>query len=371
MLEPIQRRVFPEPDRAEVQEIVARAVERDPDFFIERYRGLEQSFQGRYVCSDLFKETFEPYRVSRETRNRYNTPVHNAAAVLASEALRRLIAERDEPERDTVVLITGIPGAGKSSAVLKGGAIPVHVRALYEGQLAKPETALAKVQQVLDGGLKAAIYVIHVQPEWALEQTLRRSDELGRGASIETMASIQGGLAHGLRRVYERCGAAVTLRIVDRRVFHSPKVLDGWEHVSVLESEGDQEHVKARLTAALERGRSSGRIADSAYTQALRLDDRSQEQGLFRAPGGRHEEPGHERSRASQDRQETVLTPPSASAMTAAERLRVRSDEVAARLAAEREQARPAQEKELERQQQLEQEKQQPLDHDKDHGLEP
>jgi hypothetical protein len=34
-LETIQRRRFSDPDRAEVQESVARAVETDPDHFIE------------------------------------------------------------------------------------------------------------------------------------------------------------------------------------------------------------------------------------------------------------------------------------------------------------------------------------------------
>jgi hypothetical protein len=55
-LELIRRREFSEPDRIEVQESVARAVEADPDRFIHRYERLEQSLGGRYVSADLFKE---------------------------------------------------------------------------------------------------------------------------------------------------------------------------------------------------------------------------------------------------------------------------------------------------------------------------
>jgi hypothetical protein len=74
---------------------------------------MEQSLGGRYVSADLFKETFEEYRASKDSRNRYNAPVHNSAAVLASEYLRRLISAPGQRERDTVILLTGIPGAGR------------------------------------------------------------------------------------------------------------------------------------------------------------------------------------------------------------------------------------------------------------------
>jgi hypothetical protein len=153
-LEPIRRRAFGEPDRSAVQEAMAGAVESDPERFFDQYGGLEQSLGGRYVSADLFKETFGPYSASRHSRHRYNACVHNAAAVLASEYLRRLINSPGDLERDTVILLTGIPGAGKTSSVLAAGDLPTNIRAVYEGQLSNAETALAKVQQVLEGGCK-------------------------------------------------------------------------------------------------------------------------------------------------------------------------------------------------------------------------
>jgi hypothetical protein len=80
-LETIQRRQFSDPDRAAVQEAVARTVEKDPDRFIDRYLSMEQSLGGRYVSADLFKQT---------------------------------------QERSTVILLTGIPGAGKTSGQALG-----------------------------------------------------------------------------------------------------------------------------------------------------------------------------------------------------------------------------------------------------------
>jgi hypothetical protein len=290
--------------------------------------------------------------------------------VLASEQLRRVLTEPVEPDREAVVLLTGVPGAGKTSAILGHGGLPRHTHAVYEGQMATRQVALAKVQQVLDAGLQPVIVAVHVRPERALENTLLRFHEVGRGASIEAMATIQGGLPTGLAAVRDRFGEAVELRILDRREFAEPKQWQGWEALSVLESEGRYEQIKQCLTQHLEGQRE--RLPEEAWRQAAGLAP-----GAFRDQRARagldrqHDGAGEGREAAQEDRQETVLTPPAASAMTAAERLRLSSDEVAARLAAEREQARPAQEKELERPQQLEQEKQQPLEHDKDHGFEP
>jgi hypothetical protein len=309
-LEPIHRRVFDEPDRAKVQESVARAVEADPDHFIERYRRFERSLGARYVSADLFKETFETYNASNATRNRYNACVHNAAAVLASEYLRRAIHAQDAPVRDRVILLTGIPGAGKTSSVLEVGEIPANIRVIYEGQLSKPETAISKVQQVLDGGLKPVIVVVHVKPEQALENTLKRFAELGRGAGIGLMASIQGELPDSLEQVRQRFGLGVTLQIADRRVFHEPKRLAGWKHLSVLRSEGHHEHIRHRLTQALDHLRNTGRVQRDAYIQAGGLPARSWDREVD-VPSHRGDEAARDgRNRAPENRQEALLTPP-------------------------------------------------------------
>ena len=337
-LEPIHRRTILEPDRAEVQERVARAVEADPERFMVLYRQFEQSLGGRYVSADLFKETFPDYRASPESRNRYNTCVHNAAAVLASEYLRQRIAA-PEPERDTVILLTGIPGAGKTSSILETGELPEHIRTVYEGQLSNPETGMAKVSQVLDAGLRPVIVAVHASPERALKNTLQRFEELGRGASIGIMASIQGGLPDSLAQVRERYGDAVALTVVDRRVFHDPVQLNGWEHLPVLKLEGDREHIRHRLAEALEQYRLAGRIELDAYSQARGLAPRFQDRQLDLAADRGNETHGGKRVQAQENRQEALLTPP-ASSSTLTDRLRERADEVAARLLAEQAQER-------------------------------
>ena len=269
MMETIRRISFGDDFRNEVQEIVACAVETDPERFMWRYNALPQSFGGRFVNADLFKETFEQYAESRESRNLFNTPVHNAAAVLASEQLRRTLQEKPESGRNRVILLTGSPGSGKTSTVLEKTRWPDKVHAIYEGQLAEPEVAIAKVRQTLDAGFKPVIFVAHTTPEQALDNALTRFDESGRGASIMAIAKIQGGLPNGLRAVHHTFGDRVELRVWDRRIFDKPELYRGWEHIPVLESEGNHEHIRHRLAQHLELRRTS--LSEPAYRQAAGL----------------------------------------------------------------------------------------------------
>src|SRR6202048_2574495 len=107
-MDKLQLRQIGDPERDHVQRAIIAGVEADPARFIERYKALEYSFKGRYVAADLFKETFEVYRASREARNRYNIPVHNAAATLAAEQLNRWLKEPKEEGIDPVWFLTGI-----------------------------------------------------------------------------------------------------------------------------------------------------------------------------------------------------------------------------------------------------------------------
>ena len=270
MPEEIRRNTYAEADRMRVQEEVARDAETNPDRFLAAYRAHPDSFGGRYICADLFKETFPQYAASKEARNRFNNPVHNSAAVLAAEQFRRVIADRSHPERDTVIFLTGSPGAGKTATILNAGELASNAKAVFEGQLVNPETTNAKIQHAIDAGLKPLIMVAHPRPESALENTFTRFNEQGRGASVHTMATIQGGLPDGLAAVKERFGDAVELQIFDYRDRLNPRILLGWQHLDTLRSEGNYEQIKHRLSTALEQrhNASANAISEACYRQA-------------------------------------------------------------------------------------------------------
>lgn len=294
-LEPIRINQYPEPDRAMVQGAVMKAVQADPQWFIDAYRRDDRSMEGRYVAADLFKETFEEFSASNESRNRYNGPVHNSAAVLSAELFRQHLADKTESQRDTVILLTGVPGAGKTTSVMvRDQGLPEHVRAVFEGQMSNPVTAIDKVQRILDAGLRPVVQVVHALPETALANTLKRFEEEGRGASIQVMSSIQGGLPDSLAQVKKQFGDAVELVVIDVRDRTPPAKYQGWEQLDLLRSEGNHEQIKQRLSGALERHRAQGVIPDSAYRQAAGLPPLGRDVGLAgeRLRGTGAHEPG-------------------------------------------------------------------------------
>jgi len=253
-----------------VQDEAIASAQTNTEQHIAAYKADPRSFGGRYVAADLFKETFvDTFASSKEARNVYNTPVHNAAAVLSSEQFRRVLEQSDDPARDTVIFLTGVPGAGKTSSILTTGALAPNVRAVFEGQLVKPETTIPKIQQVLDAGLQLVIIAVHTTPENALRNTLQRFGEEGRGASIGTMAMIQGGTPDGLRVVQQHFGEAVHLTVVDARDRANPRQVHGWDNgIQILHSEGNREDIATRLANELERLNVGGGLTEAAYRQA-------------------------------------------------------------------------------------------------------
>jgi hypothetical protein len=269
-IEPIIRRKFSEADRGGVQERVCQAVEADPERFLAAYRLDSRSFQGRYVNSDLMKEMFPEYSTSKEHRNRYNLPVHNPAAVLAAAQFRAAIADDSVPERTNALFLTGVPGAGKTTAVLANrDQFPQDARILYEGQLSDPVNAIPKFAAALDYGLDVEIIAIHVMSEQALANTILRFEREGRGATIEALARIQGNLPDGLQRIYGRFGDKIGFSVVDKRDMMKVLRYRGWESVSLLESEGNYEHIKRKLTETLEAQYAAHLITRGAYQQAF------------------------------------------------------------------------------------------------------
>lgn len=266
-LEDIRRIGFDAQDRSEVEARTIEAVQKTPEVFIKKYVADPRSFQGRYVSADLFKESFPEYARDPASRNRYNTPVHNSAAVLAGAQFRALLNEPGRSDADVVIFLTGVPGAGKTSGVMSATELPDSVRAIFEGQLANAETTMEKLQATIDAGWQARIHVAHARPENALINTLQRFYENGRGASINVMAQIQGQLPETLDAVHQRFGDKVDLVIRDVRDRANIRVHEGWDQLGVLRSEGNHDQIKQRLSYLLNRFHHNGVIDEHAYRQ--------------------------------------------------------------------------------------------------------
>jgi hypothetical protein len=270
-METIALREFTNPDQMRVQERIVKAVLANPDRFIEKYIKLPNSFGGKYVCADLFKEVFPEYNSSRETRGYFNTVVHNSAAVLASEQFRRLTDKKAEYGMK-IMFLTGVPGAGKTSYFLAAQKqLGDSFYAVFEGQLARPEPGIAKISLALNADFSVGISVVHIKPLAALDNTIKRFNEYGRGASVFGMAAIQGELPEGLQKIKDTFTSCVTFKIHDKRNPLEPKNMKGWENLDVLRSEGSKEQIQDILISRIKEYKKQGIISDACYKQAMGL----------------------------------------------------------------------------------------------------
>lgn len=295
------RETFPtEPDRAEVEKRVIAATRANPAKLLREYRSFPDSANGRYVSADLMKEVFSDYAASRERRGRYNNIVHNSAAVLASAQFREAIQDRSDRKQIDALFITGIPGAGKTSAILTAG-VPDIARIVYEGQLID-QSGQAKIAAAVEAGLKVKIVAVLPHIETALENTKKRFDNIGRGAAISTMAKIQEKTPDALTAIHERFGKQVVIEIADARDRANRRSLNYQNGVRLWKQENDRGSATERLNAHLDlmrrQGRSSPEFEQQARGQAAEL--------------GRNHRPGNEQARRSgraiEDREASVLT---------------------------------------------------------------
>jgi hypothetical protein len=129
------------------------------------------------------------------------------------------------PKRTNAPFLTGVPGAGKTTAVLANrDRFPQDARILYEGQLSDPINAIPKFEAALAMGLDVEIVAIHVLSEQALANKILRFEREGPGATIEALGRIQGYLPGGLKQIYTRFGDKIGFSVVDKRYDESGQI---------------------------------------------------------------------------------------------------------------------------------------------------
>jgi hypothetical protein len=289
-----------EPDRAEVEKRIVSITRSNPEKLLREYRSFPDSANGRYVSADLMKEVFSDYAASREARGRYNNIVHNSAAVLASAQFRAAIQDKSDPNRTEALFITGTPGAGKTSAVLKQG-VPSDARVIYEGQLID-KSGHEKVAAAISVGLNVKIVAVLPLIETALENTKKRFDNIGRGAAISTMAKIHDKTPEGLAAIHERFGKQVVISILDNRDVRKSLSHDYAEGVKLWKQEIECGPATERLNAHLDLMRREGRTSANFERQA-----QGQAVELERKLGAKHADTGNRPGRTGEDREEGVL----------------------------------------------------------------
>lgn len=248
---------------AEMQLDAIKLATNKTDLMLAQYEQKENTLGGRYICADTFKELFPSFE-DKENRARANNAVHNAAAVLSATQFDEIL-KRTELGRNEAIFITGIPGSGKTSTVVNTF-VSDSVKVLFEGQLSNPAAAIPKIQKCIDAGLKVKIYAVHLPAEQALDNTFKRFNEYGRGASIGIMAEIQGNLPRGLASIKEKFQDNVSIAVIDKT--NQNKVVEEFDDVLAVLSVGTKEEILSGLGKKILNDKASDIISSACFEQA-------------------------------------------------------------------------------------------------------
>lgn len=246
-----------------VQDEAIRFATEQTDEILSLYSQHADTEGGRYVCADTFKELFPAFE-NKEDRATVNNAIHNSAAVLSSTQFDEVL-KRDEPQKKEVIFVTGIPGSGKTSTV-KNMMMQDTTKLLFEGQLARPQSAFRKIEQCLERNLEVTIVAVSMRAERASDNTYKRFNEYGRGASIGIMADIQANLPDGLKQIRDKFGDAV--KIVGINQDRNSEFIDKFDDVIKMLSLGSQEQILGRLAEKIQSDFDSGKISRECFNQA-------------------------------------------------------------------------------------------------------
>lgn len=215
------------------QEYFIKLASEHTDECIEKYKNLNESFDGRYVCSDLFKEIFPLYNADRKSRNLFIGGVHNSSACLANEQFQRLAA--DDSITDCVFL-TGIPGAGKSffiQSLLEQGEFGKNI-AIFEGDINSLDTIRQKINVMQENNKKIHIIIVNPTIELAYRNSLKRLEVVGRGASKATIARIAAGIPGALQTLYNEF-EDIDVGIYNKKTNTDIELFTGIDNIDILD----------------------------------------------------------------------------------------------------------------------------------------
>lgn len=235
-------------DLARIQDFFINDAEENFQSHYNTYRLLESSINGRYVCSDLFKETFPLYTESIQSRSKYSEIIHNSAACLAGEYFNQLVTSGNIKN---CIFLSGVPGGGKSyfiQSVALSGKLDDSTM-IYEGDITTP-TIYEKLDKCVENGIEINILIVNPTLELAQRNAINRHFEIGRGASCETMARIMSRIPNAIRDISKKYN--IELGIYNKTTNYDIHPTIGLQYISTLEH-GTYEEILKELQILREK----------------------------------------------------------------------------------------------------------------------
>ncbi|MHB8817079.1 MAG: hypothetical protein ACYDAE_27960, partial [Steroidobacteraceae bacterium] len=243
---------------AAIEDKFAKRIEADPQKAIEEYENMEGTYGGKYIGADAAARLSPDY-LKDPTANTKATG--NVGSWLAEHMFQKRMNRKAPEDENRVVLTSGGPGSGKTTAALSALADEPGIHTVYDSVLRDLPSAQAKIEQAKAHGY--AVDVLHVarDPVESFENgVLPRANRIGRPVSLNGLASGHAesrGVAKQLAKLYEH-DPDVSVRAIspDRpNEEFDPRELPDINQLAV----------KKRISEVLDREYKAGRVSDKLY----------------------------------------------------------------------------------------------------------
>jgi len=256
------------PEQAAVEAAVRERVLADVDGFIEAYKKLPGTENGKIINTDEARELFEEYRNDRST---HFPSVHEPASALMKEYYSRVLAQPDPEGLNMVTFTGGGTGAGKSTArgsVRLASEIVDASQYLYDTNMAGTRSAINKIDLALAHGKQVNILFVGTDPIEAFRRSLTRAMRMGRTVPIPEHSKTHIGSAKTMMELQEHYRGNDKVQFV---FLDNTSGVRG--EVSIVEPANSSEFLKSfnfedlntRLKEVLDAEYKAGRINEKIY----------------------------------------------------------------------------------------------------------
>jgi hypothetical protein len=214
------------------------------------------------------KELFVQYR---QDRTQFTRAVHNTSAALADAIFRHKLQQPTNRAqgKDRVLLVTGVPGAGKTTTFGKDPTTFDSSACLsFESNISDPEIAFPRIDAILNANYKPVVVVLYADPTTCLARVVRRAKQIGRVVDIDYIASLHKLINVVIRKIRAKYGGRVPIKILDNSVDgRKPINYDNIDILDVVEYKGSLQELKEMLRRQLDELRTQQYILEELYNE--------------------------------------------------------------------------------------------------------
>lgn len=234
------------PDQRKVEQALAQDLSQNAEL---RYRQYLKQY-GNVIDADNVR-SFSPAYLQDPLNHTVST--HAPSSAFAEWMVYRRLAETPEPGKNTVILLAGGSGAGKTTALALPEIQPAlrDAHLVYDTTLSNYDTAKNIIDTARRRGFNVQVLYVYREPSEAAKAVVQRAGQTGRIVPPDALAGAHYGANETIRRLmrqYKR-DAGVTIHLVDNT--GSAPVLTQARRVPVLTQHSVTQQVRQGMSEAL------------------------------------------------------------------------------------------------------------------------